>query len=38
MWARVKASQVIEIIPGPKAMTINSVQYPSSIFILSINL
>ena len=34
MWARVKASQVIEIIPGPKAMTINSVQYPSSIFRL----
>ena len=32
MWARVKASQVIEIIPGPKAMTINGVQYPSSIF------
>ena len=29
MWARVKASQVIEIIPGPRAMTINSVQYPS---------
>tara|TARA_R100001591_G_scaffold77121_2_gene84708 strand:- start:1278 stop:1835 length:558 start_codon:yes stop_codon:yes gene_type:complete len=32
MWALVKASQVIEIINGPKAMTINGVQYPSSIF------
>ena len=32
MWARVKASQVIEIINGPKAMTINGTQYPASIF------
>ena len=32
MWALVKASQVIEIINSPKAMTINGVQYPSSIF------
>ena len=32
MFARVKASQVIEIIPGAKAMTINGTQYPSSIF------
>ena len=32
MYARVKASQVIEIIPGAKAMTINGTQYPSSIF------
>ena len=34
MWARVKASQVIEIINSPKAMTINGTQYPSSIFRL----
>ena len=34
MWARVKASQVIEIINGPKAMTINGTQYPSTIFRL----
>ena len=32
MYARVKASQVIEIIPGAKALTIDGTQYPSSIF------
>ena len=32
MWARVKASQVIEIISGAKAMTIDGTQYPASIF------
>ena len=32
MWARVKASQVIEIINGAKAMTIDGTQYPASIF------
>jgi len=34
MWARVKASQVIEIINSPKAMNINGTQYPSTIFRL----
>ena len=32
MWASVKASQVIEIINGAKAMTIDGTQYPASIF------
>jgi hypothetical protein len=32
MWARVKASQVIEIVNGAKAMTIDGTQYPASIF------
>ena len=32
MWARVKASQVIEIINGAKARTIDGTQYPASIF------
>ena len=32
MWERVKASQVIEIINGAKAMTIDGTQYPASIF------
>ena len=32
MWARVKASQVIEIINGAKAMTIDRTQNPASIF------
>ena len=32
MWARVKASQVIEIINGARAMTIDGTQYPASIF------
>ena len=32
MWARVKASQVVEIINGAKAMTIDGTQYPASIF------
>ncbi len=32
MWARVKASQVVEIIPGRKAITIDGTQYPSTIF------
>ena len=34
MWARVKASQVVEIIPGRKAITINGTQYPSTIFTI----
>ena len=31
-WAIVKNNQVIEILNGAKAVTINSIQYPSSIF------
>ena len=32
MWARIMGSQLVEIIHQPKAMTINDVQYPKSIF------
>ena len=32
MWARIMGSQLVEIIHKPKAMTINDVQYPKSIF------
>ena len=32
MWARIVGSQLVEIIHQPKAMTINDVQYPKSIF------
>ena len=32
MWARIMGSQLVEIIHQPKAMTINNVQYPKSIF------
>ena len=31
-WAIVKNNQVIEILNGAKAVTINGIQYPSSIF------
>ena len=31
-WAIVKNNQVIEIFNGAKAVTINGIQYPSSIF------
>ena len=31
-WAIVKNNQVIEILNGAKAVTINNIQYPSSIF------
>jgi len=31
-WAIVKNNQVIEILKGAKAVTINSIQYPSNIF------
>ena len=31
-WAIVKNNQVIEILKGAKAVTINGIQYPSSIF------
>ena len=31
-WAIVKNNQVIEILSGGKAVTINGIQYPSSIF------
>ena len=32
MWARIMGSQLVEIINMPKAMTINDIQYPKSIF------
>ena len=32
MWARIMGSQLVEIINIPKAMTINNIQYPKSIF------
>jgi hypothetical protein len=32
MWARIMGSQLVEIIHRPKAMTINNVQYPKTIF------
>jgi len=32
MWARIMGSQLVEIINIPKAMTINNIQYPVSIF------
>jgi len=32
MWARIMGSQLVEIINMPKAMTINNIQYPVSIF------
>ena len=32
MWARIMGNQLVEIIHQPKAMTINNVQYPKSIF------
>ena len=35
MWARIMGSQLVEIIHQPKAMTINNVQYPKSIFTRS---
>ena len=35
MWARIMGSQLVEIINHPKAMTINNVQYPKSIFTRS---
>ena len=31
-WAIVKNNQVIEVLNGAKAVTINGIQYPSSIF------
>jgi hypothetical protein len=33
-WAIVKNNQVIEILNGAKAVTINGIQYPSTIFNL----
>ena len=35
MWARIMGNQLVEIIHQPKAMTINNVQYPKSIFTRS---
>ena len=35
MWARIMGSQLVEIINQPKAMTINNVQYPKTIFTRS---
>ena len=35
MWARIMGNQLVEIINQPKAMTINNVQYPKSIFTRS---
>ena len=32
MWAMVKAGQVTAIYPRPKAITIDGVQHPSTIF------
>ena len=32
MWARIMGSQLVEIINTPKAMTLNDIQYPKSIF------
>jgi cobyrinic acid a,c-diamide synthase len=32
MWARIVGNQLVEIISHPKPITINSIQYPSSIF------
>ena len=32
MWARIMGSQLVEIINMSKAMTINNIQYPKSIF------
>ena len=35
MWARIMGNQLVDIIHQPKAMTINDVQYPKSIFGLA---
>ena len=35
MWARIMGNQLVDIIYQPKAMTINNVQYPKSIFGLA---
>ena len=35
MWARIMGNQLVDIIHQPKAMTINNVQYPKSIFGLA---
>ena len=35
MWARIMGNQLVDIIHRPKAMTINDVQYPKSIFGLA---
>ena len=32
MWARIMGNQLVEIIHRAKPMTINNIQYPSSIF------
>lgn len=32
MWARIMGSQLVEVINQPKAMTINDIQYPKTIF------
>ena len=32
MWARIMGSQLVEVINQPKAMTINNIQYPKTIF------
>ena len=34
MWALVKNNSVVEIIVQPKAMTIDTIQYPKNIFKL----
>ena len=35
MWARIMGNQLVDIIHQPKAITINDVQYPKSIFGLA---
>ena len=35
MWARIEDGKVVQTISNPRALTINSIQYPSSIFTSS---
>ena len=32
MWARIVDNKIVQTISNPKAMTINNIQYPKSIF------
>jgi hypothetical protein len=32
MWARIEDNKIVQTISNPKALTINDIQYPSSIF------
>jgi hypothetical protein len=32
MWARIEDNKIVQTISNPKAMTLNDIQYPKSIF------